>query len=407
MNYEQAFVFMTSILRHLIFSDDYPIFKKLGIAAEDFPKEFVDSMRDFERLAEKNLPLAKIKFSAKFGELGDFSQNISTSTIANSYFSAAKAIRCYEFLEKVQRQPLDSERLANELLKRNSKSVKLTKLTHEVENVFKNHEASLKNGTFEILINEWEKLSKMIGGFNPGRLIVITGQTGLGKTNIALNIAVSAMKKTNVLYFNMEMLVDDVIKRIIMSKGEFSRNDFSSGNYINNTEKFMKWYSSILSNENNLLISDGRSLSVDAICSTISQENIKNKLGLVIIDYDQKIRTPDDKEQWKELHKAVEELEEIAKICEIPIILLAQEDEDERIRSSKRISQSASAQLSFKEIDDFGKKKYILEAKKNRHGINKAKLEIIYNKSMSLCVEGDYCEFSEDGFNSKREHRKL
>jgi len=396
---------MTALLRQIIFTDDYPTFKKLGINANDFPKEFKGAMRDFERIAEKNLPLAKIKFSAKFGEIPDSGLKLTTTSIANSYFSAAKAIRCYEFLELVQRSPLDAERLATDLLRRNSSAVKLTDLTRSIEEVYRKHEDELKNGTFEILLNEWEKLSKMIGGFNPGRLILITAKTGFGKTNLALSIATSAMAKTNVLYFNMEMLVEDVVKRIIMAKGEFSRKDFASGDYINNTKTFSTWYSSAIKNEFKLFISDGRSLSVDEISSTISQENIKTKLGLVIIDYDQKIRTPNERDQWKELHMAVEQLEEIAKMCELPIIILAQEDDDEKIRSSKRITQSATAQLSFKDVDYFGTKKYILEAKKNRHGIANAKLEVNYIHSMSSCKEGDYYE--EPGFDVQRGHRKL
>jgi hypothetical protein len=48
----------------------------------------------------------------------------------------------------------------------------------------------------------------------------------------------------------------------------------------------------------------------------------------VVIDYDQKIKTPNANEQWKELHQAIEQIEETAKMCEIPILLLAQGDDD-------------------------------------------------------------------------------
>lgn len=396
MTHEQAFSFMTSILRHLVITDDYPIFKKLGIKADDFPSEFRDQVKDFERIASRNLSLAKIKYSAKFGDIEVKHQNLTVTEVANNYHASAKAIRCYEFLENIRRHPLEADRLATDFLRSRTSSINLHDLKMSVEPVIKRIEDQISRGTFEVMIPGWEKLSKTIGGFNAGSVFVITAKTGVGKTNLALNIATSALKSMNVIYFNMEMLLDDVVKRIFMSCGHATRKDIASGDFYKyKSQMFHEWYSKTLGNENKLLISDGKALTIDEIVSTIVRENEKNKIGLVVVDYDQKIKTAGIVDQWKELHTAIEQIEEVAKFCELPVLLLAQGDDDGMIKASKRITQSATAQLDFYYDENKQEEpKFILEAKKNRHGINGKKISIHYQQDMSLCLEGDYYERS-------------
>lgn len=397
MTHEQAYSFMLNILKHMVLSEDYQSFKKIGVNANDFPKDIQDQVKDFERVANKNLSLAKIKYSAKFNDLpGDY-KKLTLTQVADNYFASAKVVRCYEFLENIRRQPIDAERIAMEFLRRKTSSVVLHDLKQCVEPVIMQIEDKIKNGTFEIIISGWERLSKTVGGFNAGCVFVFTAKTGVGKTNLALNIAASALKTMNVLYFNMEMLLEDIVKRIFMSCGHATRKDIATGDfYKNKSQIFQEWYSKTIGNENKFLISDGRSLSIDEITSTIVKENEKNKIGLVVIDYDQKIKTPEMSDQWRELHKAVEQIEEIAKFCELPIIILAQGDDDGAIKASKRITQSATAQFDFyydENVKDENKGTvggFVLEAKKNRHGIFGKKILVNYNKELCLCTEGDY-----------------
>lgn len=397
MNHEQAFEFMTSLLKHFVQTDDYPVFKKLGINADDIPSEYRSQFADFERIAKNNLSLAKIKFSEVFGNIPGESKKLNLNIIANNYHANAKAIRCFEFLENIRRSPLDAERLAKDFLRSKSDSVGLLDLRTQIETTVLEIEAAAKNGTFETLIPYWENLSKTVGGFNPGCVFIITAKTGVGKTALALNIATSAMREMNVIYFNMEMLVSDIVKRIFMANGGLTRNDIANCKLYDN-QKFYQWYSSTIGNDKSLLISDGRALSIDEITSTIAKENQKKKIGLVIIDYDQKIRTANVSDQWKELHQAIEQIEEISKMCELPILLLAQGDDDGAIKASKRMTQSATAQFDFYYDENATPNKnerpgaYILEAKKNRHGVYGRKIIVKYDPSRSLCTEGDYYE---------------
>lgn len=395
MIYEHAFTFMTALLRHFVGTDDYPMFKKLGINAVDFPSAYRSQFADFERIAAKNLTLAKIKYGAAFGKLPEISEKLTMNYVAKHYHANAKAIRCYEFLENIQRSPLDADRIAKEFLKAKSESVNLYDLKSQIEPVVNEIEASIKTGTLEKIIPYWENLSKTVGGFNPGCVFIVTAKTGVGKTALALNIATSALHEMNVIYFNMEMLVSDIVKRIFMANGNLTRRDLADGK-LYTSQGFHQWHSKTVGNDKSLLISDGRALSIDEITSTISKENEKNKLGLVIIDYDQKIRTPNAADQWRELHQAIEQLEETAKMCELPILLLAQGDDDGAIKASKRMTQSATAQFDFY-YDELAKS-HLLEAKKNRHGVFGRKIKVNYVPERSLCTEGDYYEPT---FNSK------
>jgi replicative DNA helicase len=275
MNHEQSYLFMTSLLKHFVNSDDYPMFKKLGISADDFPSAYRLQFLDFERIAKKNLTLAKIKYGATFGRLPEISEKLTMNMVANNYHANAKAVRCYEFLENIQRSPLDADRIAKEFLKAKTTSVNLYDLKSQIESVVLEIEEKRKSGSFEVIIPYWENLSKTVGGFNPGTVFIITAKTGVGKTALALNIATSALCEMNVIYFNMEMLVADIVKRIFMANGDLTRADLASGKLIDSrhSKVFTEWHSKTLGNDKSLLISDGRALSIDEITSTISKEN--------------------------------------------------------------------------------------------------------------------------------------
>jgi len=252
MNHEQAYNFLISVLKQITISDDYKVFKELGFNYFDFPIELVNDVREFERIAKNNLKLAKIKKS-KFSEFETSFKNISINDFANNYHAAVKVIKCYEFLNSLKSNPLDAERLALEFLKKKNNAVELLDLKELIEPTILKIEEQIKNGTFEILIPGWENLSKTVGGFNPGCVFILTAKSGVGKTSLALNIATSAVEKMNVLYFNMEMLIEDLMKRIFMSKGEVTKKDLTNGNFYK-TQKFHEWFSKTIGNENKLFL---------------------------------------------------------------------------------------------------------------------------------------------------------
>ena len=114
---------------------------------------------------------------------------------------------------------------------------------------------------------------------------------------------------------------------------------------------------------------------------------------IVIIDYDQKIRSINNGEEWQVLQRAVEDLEEVAKLCKCPIVILAQGREAASKsgiagdpKASARTKQSASAVIRLHKENDA----YFIELMKNRFGPREGKLDINFNSSTMKMTEGDW-----------------
>jgi replicative DNA helicase len=354
-------------------------------------------MQDFDRIAKTNLEKAKLKLTPKLRDLEFYPEKLTKNFIIENYNDYVNHMHGSELSVMIAGSPKNYQKIVKQFAAKKDSQTETTSLLQSVDKEIEKHNANIKSGKNEIKITHWEKLSEMIGGFNPGRIFVITAVSGLGKTNIATNIALSALNNFPVFYFNMEMITSDLMHRILMSRAELSRNQWNSDNFATGLEKLGKWYSAALNKGNDLLLTNGKSLTIQNIISEIIVQKEKNNLGLFVIDYDQKILTEGKFDQWKELHQAVEEIEEIAKLCEVPIILIAQADDDGKIKASKRIVQSATAHLDFRKEND----KYILQAKKNRFGKHNAAIVINYFPDKSLCTEGEFY----DEANEPRKNR--
>ena len=137
-----------------------------------------------------------------------------------------------------------------------------------------------------------------------------------------------------------------------------------------------------------LLVTNGKSLTLDNIKGLARVEHGKSPLGLIIIDYDQKIElsTTRDIQEWKALQIAVASLEELAKELGIYILLFAQESSEEgRISGSFRSTFSAATVMRFFRHKDGND--YILADLKNRFGPIGEGVRVKYSPDTSLVKE--------------------
>lgn len=210
-------------------------------------------------------------------------------------------------------------------------------------------------------IGGYPLLSSLIGGFNDSRITLLVAGSGVGKTTFALNLVLSALKEHSILFVNMEMSLNDMIKRIACIHQEVSQRLLETQNssvvdICSNTMNFIY-------NNKDFFITDGSNLTLEQISSSI-YKRADEGAKIVVIDYDQKIKMGMVDQEWKEILLAVESLEEVAKKTKTHIIILAQGDENNNPKASKRSVQPCSAVLSFYEEEG----KHYLESKKNRFG---------------------------------------
>lgn len=301
--------------------------------------------------------------------------------------------------QEILKNPFKATEIISHAQNKNIKSIEAIMVQEYLDSFVQNHIKKLKNKTEVVRhIPRWPVLSESIGGFNPGRVFLFVAGTGVGKTTLTLNMAVDAIKSMSVLFINMEMIVDDVMDRIVQLGSCVTSKQWKR-EYSQDLEPKIGACYSKLYESNPFFITDGRSLTIDQIKNLIFRYKDERNIQLVIIDYDQKIRNNYRGEEWQAIQKAVEEIEDVAKATKTAVIILAQGDENNDPKASKRSKQSASAVVALYKDDVDGNEKYFLESKKNRFG-PKFKIELNYDFDFYKMSEIGLAKNNKD-FNQK------
>ena len=226
-----------------------------------------------------------------------------------------------------------------------------------------------------------------INGLNKSDLLLLAARPGMGKTSMALNVALSAAKESGktVAIFSLEMSREQLVTRLIASEGLVENTRLVTGNLRESDWQSIAEAASSLSRMD-IRIDDNPLLTVadmNAKCRRL--EN----LGLVVIDYLQLMTSAGGKGYSGEnRQQAVSDISRMLKIMakelQVPVLCLSQlsranEKRDDKrpmlsdLRESGAIEQDADIVL-FLYRDDYynsdSEKRNVAECivAKNRHG---------------------------------------
>ena len=304
------------------------------------------------------------------------------NVLAHRYANYTKAESFEALGKKLMENPEAGEKLLEEFQITNASGVDHLDVAELVANEHINLTKEIQAGTALVTVPGFQMLSEMIGGFNRGRLIMVTGDTGFGKTNWAINLCLRASEKMFTAYANMEMSYKDISKRFMVIGTRTSYTDVFAGRLaLDSLKSFM---SRLIGR---MVVTDGRTLSLPQIEAWIRIIKAKQPdLGLVVIDYDQKIDLPSSREEqeWKSVQRAIIKLEDLAKELNFCCIVMAQLNREGDISSSHRATFTAHTVLNFRDDPPNGA---LIQAKKNRHGKKNQALRVNYDESNSQISE--------------------
>jgi replicative DNA helicase len=226
-----------------------------------------------------------------------------------------------------------------------------------------------------------------ISGLNKSDLILLAARPGMGKTSLALNVALNVAKAshTTVAVFSLEMSREQLVTRLLSAEALVENNKLKTGNLRETDWEKIADAATVL-NGLDIRIDDNPLLSVadmNAKCRRLES------LGLVVIDYLQLMTSAGGRDYSGENRQQVVSdisrmMKIMAKELQVPVLCLSQlsranEKRDDKrpmlsdLRESGAIEQDADIVL-FLYRDDYynedSEKHNIAECivAKNRHG---------------------------------------
>ncbi len=173
-------------------------------------------------------------------------------------------------------------------------------------------------------------LDRVTGGAFPGELWVLAGRPGMGKTALAINLALNFAQTAGVAFFSLEMSRGEIIDRACCSEALIDASRMKTGALTNqewaSLTECQPWLSSLpiyIDDCKTLGIADIRTRSIQQKTALLRQGKT---LGAVFIDYLQNVCTTARKDRTRE-----QEVAEISKGCKrlagllgCPVIALVQ-----------------------------------------------------------------------------------
>ncbi|MBQ9543838.1 MAG: replicative DNA helicase [Clostridia bacterium] len=233
-------------------------------------------------------------------------------------------------------------------------------------------------------------LDRILVGMAPGDLIIIGGRPGMGKTSLAINIAVNVAKysKKAVAVFSLEMSKLQLVERMLSSEGRVDGRKLHTGDVEEEDFNAIARAAVGLSNTD-IYLDEAGGITVMQMRSKLRR--LEN-LGLVVIDYLQLMHSDNSRlreNRVNEIGDITRNLKLMAKDLGVPIILCTQlsrspekrtgGNESKKpqlsdLRDSGNIEQDADVVLMlyregyYNEDDPEAKNRADCLVAKNRHG---------------------------------------
>jgi replicative DNA helicase len=180
-------------------------------------------------------------------------------------------------------------------------------------------------------------LDDLMGGLQPGELIVLGARPSQGKTTLAMNIVehVAIKLKGSAAVFSMDMSASQLAFRLISSLGRIDQQHLRSGDIQDEEWPCVTSAISLLSDAK-VFIDDTSALSLAELCMRARWLTHEHDLSLIVIDYLQLMRVPGSESRATEIEEISHGLKALAKELNVPVIALSQLNHRLEYRTDKR-----------------------------------------------------------------------
>lgn len=183
----------------------------------------------------------------------------------------------------------------------------------------------------------YEKFDQMTSGFQKGDLVILAARPSMGKTALALNMALNAWHAGNgVGIFSLEMSSEQLVLRMLASESHISYQKIRNAT-ITSDEWLELTSTAARLADAQLFIDDSASLTIMELRAKARRLKAKYDIKLLVIDYLQLISSDQRVEnRTQEISMISRALKALAKELNIPVIALSQLSRSLETRMDKR-----------------------------------------------------------------------
>jgi replicative DNA helicase len=186
----------------------------------------------------------------------------------------------------------------------------------------------------------FKDLDNLLAGFQKSDLVILAARPSMGKTSLALNIALNASReaKVPVGIFSLEMSRDQLVDSLLTIEAGIDSWRLRTGNLREDDFSKINYAMGILS-ESPIFIDDSPIMSVMDVRTKARRLQAENGLGLIIIDYLQLLESrikSSDGNRVQEVSEISRGLKALARELNVPVIALSQLSRAVESRPDKR-----------------------------------------------------------------------
>jgi len=226
----------------------------------------------------------------------------------------------------------------------------------------------------------WSNVTQALGGMNKGEMYTIAARPGMGKTNFALNLFTSVVKRgKSCLYISLEMTSEELLARLAsdwanVDYSKFNRAELSEFDWASLSGNMFDPY-----RKNSAYIDDSSTHTVGTIRAKARRVKKAHGLDMIIVDHIGLIDHGHDNETIG-LGKISREMKRMAKDMECPVVVLSQLNRDCEKRNNKRPMLSDLRQSGSIEQDSDAVAFLYRDEYYNDDSANKGLCEVIFAK---------------------------
>ena len=180
-------------------------------------------------------------------------------------------------------------------------------------------------------------LDAVTSGLQPGNLVIIAARPSMGKTALALQLAVrTALRKKRVAVFELEMTGVQLSERAVslISGVPFGKikspSQLDEADWPRITDAYGRLETSAL------IVDDSGAQNIESLCARVRQLHMQEPLSLIVVDHLGLLDLPGKNRPDIETGNVTKQLKALAKELGIPVILLVQLNRGVEARADKK-----------------------------------------------------------------------